>query len=121
MSSLTVPPPHPPPEGTPRTYRHGIAGLSDRSRDQQKRFAHDIEWKVVGPMPVEDFLNEFFPCSGSMDLDQEFEEEGIAYKDINFDSVPDSPDRENEMYAGLVSTKQLVVPLSNLTNLSVPV
>jgi hypothetical protein len=95
--------------------------LSDRSRHQQERFAHGIEWKVVGPMPVDEFLDEFFPCSDPMDLDQGLRGEGIAHGKINFDSVPDSPNMENEMYAGLVSMEQPILSLFNLTNLSVPV
>lgn len=72
-------------------------------------------------MPVDEFLDEFFPCSDSMDLEQELKGEGIAHDKINFDSVPDSPNMENEMYAGLVSMEQPSLSLSNLTNLGVPV
>ena len=94
----------PPPTGTsPRYHRHSVDGLSARSKDQQQRFAHDIEWKVLGPMPTGLFLNEFFP--GPPDPEVGFKEFGIDPTEINFASVPDSPKNEEDMYTGLVSTK----------------
>ena len=52
-------------------------------------------------MPTRMFLDEFFP--NPLNLEMEFER-GIDCSEINFASVPDSPDREEEMYEGLVST-----------------
>lgn len=78
-----------------------------RSKDQQQRFAHDIEWKVVGPMPIHAFLDEFFPDPPN------FEAEFDA---IKFDSVPDSPGKEEEMYKGLVSMRRLICCPSNRVN-----
>ena len=105
MSDPKTPPSQPPPPtGTsPRFHRHSVDGLSARSKDQQQRFAHDIEWKVLGPMPTDAFLDEFFP--NPPDLEVEFKELGIEPTEINFASVPDSPKNEEDMYKGLVSTK----------------
>ena len=92
----------------PKTiHRHGVDDLSVRSKEQLRRFAHDIERKVVGPMPTRTrmFLDEFFP--NPLNLEMEFER-GIDCSEINFASVPDSPDREEEMYEGLVSTKRSI-------------
>jgi hypothetical protein len=102
MSDPQTPPSQPPlpAKGAPPIHRHGISGLPARSKDQQQRFAHDIERKVLGPMPVKTFLNEFFPDPDSLDL-------GDLDNEINFASVPDSPSNEREMYKGLVSVKVL--------------
>jgi hypothetical protein len=106
----------PPPQETPRSYRRGIFDLSDRSRHQQERFAHDIEWKVVGPMPVDEFLDEFFPNSPNSTTEIELRAEGVECDDVTFDSVPDEPKREEEMYEGLVRMKRRKKLPSDLTN-----
>ncbi|KAF9650769.1 hypothetical protein BDM02DRAFT_3259485 [Thelephora ganbajun] len=92
-------PPQPPSQGTQRIYRYSVDGLSERSKDQQERFAHDIEWKVVGPMPTKTFLEEFLPLSCDPGTDsQEFQ---FNPNMIDFASVPDLPYREEEMYKDL--------------------
>jgi len=101
-------------------HRHGVDGLSVRSKDQQLRYAHDIEWNVVGPIPVDEFLEEFFP---NPDLETESGLRGIDYNKIrseSFASVPDSPARE-EMYEPLVSVKLSICRLSNRTDFSAPI
>jgi hypothetical protein len=65
-------------------------------------------------MPIELFVDEFFP---RRDLEVDFQEAGFKPEEVAFASVPDSPNRE-EMYAGLVSAKQRIYYLSNLTNFS---
>ena len=61
-------------------------------------------------MPVQEFLNEFFPIPpGSVGTETELSENGVEYDKINFASIPDSLNREDEMCGGLVSTKQLIV------------
>ena len=101
MSDPRTPPIRSPPSagGTPRIHRHGAHGLSARSKDQQQRFARDIEWKVLGPMPVDAFLEEFFP--NPPDPEVEFLRLGIDSDEINFASVPNSPSNEEQMYDGL--------------------
>ena len=89
MSDPQIPPL--PANGTPHIHRHGIKGLSARSKDQQQRFARDIEWKVLGPMPVNAFLDEFFP--NSPDSEMKLRELGIKSDEIDFASVPDSPSK----------------------------
>lgn len=76
-------------EGIPRIHRHGVSGLSARSKDQQQRFVHDIECKVVGPMPTQFFIDEILPNPPNREL--ELKEYGIDLCEINFPSVPDSP------------------------------
>lgn len=71
---------------------------------ERRRFAHDIEWKVVGPMPVEEFLDEFSPIS--LGSEREPGDQGVEWDKINFESVPDSSDGEEEIYEGLMSTKR---------------
>ena len=121
MNDSENPPPRSPsPVGTtPRIHRHGVNGLSVRSKDQQQRFAYDIEWKIVGPMPTAMFLDKFFP--NTPDPGIESEKLRIKLDEIKFASVPDSPNREEEMYEGLVSIKQLICCPSNRTNFSAPI
>ena len=62
-------------------------------------------------MPVNAFLDEFFPNPpnsgmGLGELETKFDE-------INFASVPDSPSNEGEMYKGLVSVKLWICYLSD--------
>ena len=93
-----------------------------RSKDQQRRFAHDIEWNVLGPMPTAMFLDKFFPVTpDTEDMETGFNLRGIKLDEISFNSVPDAPEREEDMYEGLVSMKQLICCPSNLTNFSAPV
>ena len=90
--------------------------------NQQQRFTYHIQWKVLGPMPVKEFLDEFFPRpSDSSDVKTLLENAGVDYRGINFASVPDSPKVEEEMYEGLVSAKQSFPHLSDPTNLSVAI
>ena len=124
MGSSETPPPRPPSPAktTPRIHRHGVDGLSVRSKDQQQRFAYDIERNVLGPMPTAMFLDKFFPITPNMeDTETAFKVRGIKPDEIGFASVPDAPEREEEMYEGLVSMKQLICCPSNLANLSAPV
>ena len=73
----------------------------------QRRFAHDIEWKVLGPMPVEEFIDEFFPLPpNSPDINTQLRNAGVDYNDIDFTSIPESPGKEEHMYPGIVSAKQ---------------
>ena len=104
---------------TPHIHQHGVAGLSNRSKDQQWQHAHDVEWKVVAPMPTDQFLDKFFPSPP--DLEVESKTLGFDYDDICFASVPDSPAREEEMYKGLVRVKLSFCHPSNQTNFSVTI
>ena len=121
MSGPKTPPLQPPPPagGSPRIHRHGVDGLSARSKDQQRGFAHDIEWKVVGPMPTRTFLDEFLPKH--LDLEVEFNQNRFDPNEIKFASVPDSPAKEEDMYAGLVSMELSISYPSNRTNPSVTI
>ena len=101
---------------TPRIHRHGANGMPARSKDPQQRYAHDMEWNVVGPMPTDEFLDEFFP--NSPDLEINSKTLGIDYDNICFVSVPDTPAKEEDMYEGLVSVKLSICHLSNRTNFS---
>lgn len=47
---------------TLRIHRHNLDGLSDIAKEQNQRSTRDIEWKVVGPMPPDTFLERFLPC-----------------------------------------------------------
>jgi hypothetical protein len=121
MSDRKTPPPQPPPTtgGIPHIHRHSVDGLSARSKDQQQWFAHDIEWKVIGPMPTQMFLDKYFPDPPDSEI--EFKRYGINAEEIKFTSVPDSPGKEEEMYKGLVSMKRSIHYLSNRTNFSVTI
>ena len=108
------------PPTTQRIHRHGVDGLSACSKDQQQRYAHDIQWNVIGPMPTHEFLDEFFPKSPeSPDLEAELKQHQIDYDKTWFASVPDMPAKEEDIYKGLVSVKLSICHLSNRTNFSV--
>ena len=58
-------------------------------------------------MPVQEFLDEFFPNSpNSTGIDQELKQEGVEYSKIDFDSIPHAPNSEERVCRGLVSTKR---------------
>lgn len=104
---------------TSRIHRHGVNGLSARSKDQQRQDARGIEWNVVGPMPTDQFLDEFF--SSPPDLEMESKVLGIDYNEVwlrGFASVPDSPASEEEMYGGLVSVELSICHLSYSSHLT---
>ena len=85
------------------------AGVQHLSESEQRRFAHCIERKVVGPMPVDDFLDTFFPLSpSSSNTKTQPKNADVDDSKIEFTSIPKSPKREEEMYDGLVSAKQPV-------------
>ena len=101
--------------------RSGVNGSSAHSKDQQQRFAHDFEWKVVGPMPTDEFLDDLFPNPPNAETG--FSELRIDRDEISFNSIPDSPVRKEEMCEGLVSMKikiKICHP-SNRTNFSVEI
>ena len=64
----------------------GLSARGDGSgkwkrRDGQEWLAREIEPNILGPMPVQEFLDEFFPNSpNSTGIDQELKQEGIEYK-----------------------------------------
>jgi hypothetical protein len=65
----------------------------------------DYEPKFLGPMPVWDFINEFFPISlGSISTEMELNKNGVECNKISFASNPDSLNKEEDTYEGLVST-----------------
>lgn len=118
MSDPKTPPSQPlATKGTPRIHRHGVSGLSARSKDQQQRFAHDIEWKVVGPMPTRLFIDELFPDPS--DRESQLKVRGIDLSEISFASIPDSPGKEDEIYKPLVSMRRTICYQSNRVNFSV--
>jgi hypothetical protein len=96
MADDTVSPAQPPTlasiPSTPRILRHNAEGLSDVAEEQNRRFARDIEWKVVGLMPVTTFLNTFLP-SGPLP-------QHIAK--MTFSKVPSEPGKESDIYGPLV-------------------
>lgn len=47
---------------SPRIHRHDVDDLSEAANDRDQHFARDIEWRVVGPMSPEVFLEKFLPC-----------------------------------------------------------
>ena len=96
----------------PLAYRFGV------SEHQQRRLAHDIERKVLGPMPVDEFLDAFFPRSDSLDIRTQLENAGVDHNKIDFTSIPESPKGEEEMYDGLVSAKQPIASPTSSTDLS---
>jgi len=76
--------------------------------------------KVLGPMPVREFLDEFFPCSKSMDFYQSSNRKRlIMTNQLRFRSRFAKQGERN--VCSLVSMTQLIFYPSNLTNLSVPV
>jgi len=87
---------------------HSVDGLFANSKDQQQRYAHEIEWKVVGPMPTDEFLDEFFP--NPPDLETGFGELRVNRDEIRFASVPNSPVKKEEIYQGLVRVKLSIFP-----------
>jgi len=93
-TSPAGPPPPSVTQSSPRVYRHNVDGLSDIADHQERRFARDIERKVVGPMPVDLFLETFFPHPT---------EDIPPLKDVNFTEVPGDPHKESEIYSPLVS------------------
>ena len=107
MSVPTALSPHPSPHETPHAYLRVIPDPSQRPKARQEWLAREIEPNILGPMPVQEFLDEFFPNSpNSTGIDQELKQEGIEYKKIDFDSIPHAPNSEEHMYRGLVSTKR---------------
>ena len=88
-------PPSPPIKpSSPRVYRYNVDGLSDLAQEQNQCFARDIEWKVVGPMPVDLFLEKFLPHT-TKDIP--------PFEDVKFSGVPDTPRKESAIYSPLVS------------------
>lgn len=87
------PPPLPAPPSSPRIYRANVDRLSDLASEQDRRFAPDIEWKVVGPMLPNLFLETFLPYQA--DIPQ--------FDDVTFSQVPDEPNKESDIYTPLVS------------------
>ena len=77
---------------SPRIHRHNVDGLSDIAKEQDQRFARDIEWKVVGPMPPELFLEQFLPYRTRIP----------QFDDVTFSNIPDKPRKESEIYTPLV-------------------
>jgi hypothetical protein len=75
---------------TPRIHRHNVGGIFDVDTHQDQRFARDIE--VVGPMPVNLFLETFLPYRTRIP----------QVEDVSFSGIPDEPDRESVTYASLV-------------------
>jgi hypothetical protein len=75
---------------TPRIHRHNVSGLSDVDTHQDQRFARDFE--VVGPMPVNLFLETFLPYRTRIP----------QFEDVSFSGIPDEPDRESVICASLV-------------------
>jgi len=62
-------------------------------------------------MPTQLFLDEFFPDSPALEA---------RFSEIKFASVPDLPDKEDEMYESLVSmTRSISHLISNRVNFSV--
>ena len=88
---------------TPRIHQHNVNGLSDIASERNQRFARDIERKVVGPMPVNDFLTKFL---GRRTRVPRFDE-------VTFSGVPEEPDKESAIYVPLASR---VAPLSHLSH-----
>jgi len=92
-------------QSSSRISRDNVDDLSDVANDQDQRFARDIEWKVVGPMPVDLFLKTFLPHR-------------IPRIDgVTFSKVPDKPGKESAIYSPLVNR---VVPSSYLPLTSRP-
>jgi len=83
----------------------------------QQRYVQDIEWKVIGPMPTDEFLDEFLP--NPPDLETGFKELKINYNEILFASIPNSPAKKEETHGGLVRVKLSICYPSNRTNSSV--
>lgn len=78
---------------SPRFYRRHVDRLSDLASQQNDRFALDIEWKVVGLMPPNLFLETFLPRRTRVPL----------FSDVTFSGVPCKPSRESEIYPPMVS------------------
>jgi hypothetical protein len=76
----------------PHFHRHNVEDLFDVAADQDQRFARDIEWKVVGPMPVDVFLESFLSHRTRIP----------RFEDVTFSGIPDEPDRESVIYSSLV-------------------
>ena len=63
MSVSTTLPPHHLPYEIQHAYPQGISGPSQRSKARRERLTREVEPKVLGPMPVQGFLGEFFPTN----------------------------------------------------------
>lgn len=87
-TSLAWPPAPPIIPITPRFHRHNIDGLSELAKDQHQRFAHDIEWTVVGPMLVDHFLEKSLLCRLRVP----------NLQDVTFSEVPNEPGNESAIY-----------------------
>ena len=95
MSASHICPQNPPiTHSTPHIHQHNAGGLSGVADEQSLRFARDIQWKVVGPMPPDTFLDEFLPCSSKVP----------RFKSVTFSAVPDDPTKESTIYGPLVSS-----------------
>ncbi|KAF9650767.1 hypothetical protein BDM02DRAFT_3185083, partial [Thelephora ganbajun] len=103
MSDPNAPPRPPLSQGSSPIYRY----RAEPSKDQQERFTYDIEQKVLGLMPTGEFLQEFFPLP--CDLQTDFQEYRFNPDEVNFASIPDSPDSEEEMYGGLCDNLNKIV------------
>jgi len=68
-------------------------GLSGIAHGQDQRFTHGIEGKVIGPMPVNLFLETFLPDQRRTPLPN----------DVKFSKVPSNPSKESDIYLPLVS------------------
>ena len=66
----------------------------------RQQYTHDIERKVIGPMPTDELLDEFFP--NTPDFETGFKELKIKYDKIRFASIPSSPVKKEGVYEGLV-------------------
>ena len=102
-----VKPPTPVTQSKPRVHRHNVNGLSDTARDKYQRFARNIERKVVGPMPVDLFLEIFLPCRTRIP----------RFAGVMFSGVPDGPDKESAIYPSSVSRMTSSVVLSLIPHL----
>ncbi|KAF9650773.1 hypothetical protein BDM02DRAFT_1251659 [Thelephora ganbajun] len=82
MSDPNTSPQPPLSQESPPIYRYRAKPF----KDQQERFAYDIERKVLGPMPTEELLKEFFPLSCDLQID--FRKYRSNPHEIDFASVP---------------------------------
>ena len=88
-----------------KTDNNPREGFLEKFTERQERFVSEARKWCVGPMPVNKFIQAFFPA------DQEGREAKCKVKEKErmptsrnaFKSVPETPNNEQEMYGPLVS------------------
>lgn len=107
MGDPTTPPQSPSPAGEPHAFADTVStSYLPCSEDQQQLFAHDFR---VGSRRTDthvDVPQRVLPRPPDSDI--ELLQRGFDPNEINFNSVPDSLDKEVEVNEGLVNVEQSI-------------